>query len=185
MTVAVEQVDSTVVVVEKETAPVKEATLLLHNAHPLPISKFKEEMLWLARCIYAETKRTDEQFLIAWVIRNRVETRYRKKTTYKRVILDPYQFSAFNPGAYSRRYYAGLDAFYSEPAWQNALWVARRVLLADAKDRPFSVTTRHFYSERSMTGELKAPTWSENKSPIKIKGFQIDARRFRFYDKVI
>lgn len=180
----VELPDSTHVLDTPEPAPVQEAKLLLHNAHPMGAKQFKTEMLWLARCIYSETKRTDEQFLVAWVIRNRVETRYRNKRSYKRVILDPYQFSAFNPGEYTRRYYGALNVSDSAPGWQNALWIARRVMLADAKDRPFPETTRHFYSERSMKGSRKAPIWSANKVPVSIKGFEIDDRRFRFFDKV-
>ena len=67
-----------------------------------------DDVLWLARCIYSETKKAHEQELVAWVIRNRVETGYRGESTYEGTVLDPYQFSAFNPGSSKRRLYATL-----------------------------------------------------------------------------
>ncbi|WP_240332831.1 hypothetical protein [Salinibacter ruber] len=41
--------------------------------------------LWLARAIYSETKLPHEQELVAWVVRNRVETAYRGRRTYRAV----------------------------------------------------------------------------------------------------
>ncbi len=40
---------------------------------PQELKKIDNETLWLARCIYSETKRPEEQELVAWVVRNRVE----------------------------------------------------------------------------------------------------------------
>ena len=156
--------------------------VLVHNQFEVEADQFHQEWLWLARCIYTETKRMDEQVLVAWVVRNRVETEYRGKNTYKRVILDPYQFSAFNPGTSSRRYYARLDTTYKDRVWQQALKVAYRVIKADASMRPFAVTTRHFFSERSMKGDTM-PAWTENHTPVTLQG--IEDERFRFYDGVI
>jgi hypothetical protein len=65
-------------------------------------SAVSEDVLWLARVIYSETKRPHEQELVAWVVRNRVETAYRGKDTYRSTVLDPWQFSAFNANAPKR-----------------------------------------------------------------------------------
>lgn len=139
----------------------------------------KEDVLWLARCIYSETKRPDEQELVAWVVRNRVETGYRGKDTYREAVLDPWQFSAFNSNSPKRAYYTNLD-FDSKPkGWKTALFIAYDVLHAPAYERPFPTKTRHFYSERSMKGRLM-PAWAGGKRPVSLDR-DIDPKRFRFY----
>lgn len=124
-----------------------------------------EDVLWLARCIYSETKRPEEQELVAWVIRNRVETGYRGETTYEGVVLDPYQFSAFNAGSRMRRHYTSLTPASSAAGWERALEIAFNVFHAPAAERPFAQTTRHFYSEQSMVGR-RQPAWANGKTPV-------------------
>ncbi len=142
----------------------------------------KEEILWLARVVYSETKRPHEQELVAWVVRNRVETGYRGNSTYRDAVLDPYQFSAFNPGTRTRRHYAGLDWNSNEKGFQTALSIAADVATSDVQERPFSETTRHFYSARSMAGG-RAPAWAHNKRPVELDRV-VAADRFRFYERV-
>ncbi len=137
------------------------------------------ETLWLARCIYSETKNPTEMVLVGWVIRNRVETGYRGRTTYEGVVRDPYQFSAFNPGSSSRFFFSHLNERARVRNWDVALRIAYQVRTADSTSRPFSVRTRHFFSERSMVGQTK-PYWVEDHSPVGIRE-SIDERRFRFY----
>jgi len=143
-----------------------------------------ESTLWLARAIYSETKLPHEQELVAWVVRNRVETNYRGRDSYREVVLDPYQFSAFNPGAQKREFLLRLTPEFQLPAWQQALWIAHYVQHADPAFRPFSVETRHFYSERSMTGR-QHPYWV-NGSQFVSPGwdYQVNDRRFRFYKEI-
>lgn len=151
---------------------------------PLPSSRIDSETLWLARAVYSETKRAAEMELVAWVIRNRVETSYRGRKSYRDVVLDPFQFSAFNPGNGNRWYYANLDPQTDIQSWQRALTIAYRVRLAEPEYRPFSIKTRHFYSERSMLGS-SYPNWAAGKRPvIPQRRFTIDERRFRFYEGV-
>ena len=152
----------------------------LEKLQPLPPAKVDTEVLWLARAIYSETKRPREQELVAWVVRNRVETRYRGKATYQGVVLDRLQFSAFNGGR-TRRYYSGLVPQSSTPGWQTALSIAYAVRNAPPQARPFSLTTRHFYSEQSMVGR-RHPTWATDKQPVKpLRPYDIDPKRFRFF----
>ena len=159
-------------------------TILLHHTIEVPAEEFHREKLWLARAIYSETKRPHEQELVGWVVRNRYETRYRGKSTYEDVVLDPKQFSAFRPGTSSRRFLTLLDTAYYQPQWQSALRVAEQVMLSQSNKRPFTITTRHFYSERSMPNE-EAPIWVSDKTPVMPTRHQVDERRFRFYDGVI
>ena len=139
--------------------------------------------LWLARAIYSETKLPHEQELVAWVVRNRVETAYRGRRTYRAVVLDPYQFSAFNPGAAKRARYLRLQPEAPLPRWRQALWVARYVRHAEGRAyRPFPVETRHFYSERSMRGRA-VPYWAERGGFVAPDPgrYAVDERRFRFF----
>lgn len=142
----------------------------------------RDEVLWLARVIYSETKRADEQELVAWVLRNRVETQYRGATTYQQVALDPWQFSAFNRNAPKRVHYSNLDLDSRARGWHTALFIAYDVLNAPAYERPFPETTRHFYSERSMVGR-SAPAWARGQRPVSLDR-PVDPRRFRFYSGI-
>ena len=138
-----------------------------------------EDILWLARVIYSETKRPHEQELVAWVVRNRVETGYRGRDTYREVVLDPYQFSAFIAGTSTRKFYGSLTPASKWTGWQTALQIAERVAQAKPDERPFAKETRHFYSEQSMKGS-KQPAWAKRMNPVKL-ATHVDARRFRFY----
>jgi len=165
-------------------SPVEEALLRPGRLEPLPPEMIDSETLWLARAIYSETKRPQEQLLVAWVVRNRVETRYRGKSTYESVILDPYQFSAFLPDNTKRPYYAGLTARSQAPGWQRALRIALAVRTLDGMYRPFPEQVRHFFSERSMA-DGGAPEWARQASPVHLKApYEVDARRFRFFSDV-
>lgn len=143
-----------------------------------------ESTLWLARAIYSETKLPHEQELVAWVIRNRVETQYRGNDTYREVVLDPYQFSAFNPNSPKRSFYTSLSADTPLSSWQEALWIAYYVRHADTAYRPFSVQTRHFYSEQSMQGR-RMPVWANQQQYVSPDWtYRVDERRFRFYKEI-
>jgi hypothetical protein len=151
---------------------------------PLPLDRIDTETLWLARCIYSETKRPDEMELVAWVVRNRVETEYRGRDSYRDVVLDPYQFSAFNPNGEKRWFYSDLDPSAEIHGWQKALAIAYVVRQAAPTYRPFPIKTRHFYSERSMVGNPH-PEWALGRTPVlPQRDFILDERRFRFYADV-
>lgn len=152
---------------------------------PLPAEFIDDETLWLARCIFSETKRPHEQELVAWVVRNRVETRYRGKSTYRDVVLDPMQFSAFNEGSRKRDYYMSLGPTSTVAGWQTALRIAHDVRWSDGQEwRPFSSNTRHFYSEQSMV-DARHPDWALGYHPVApARDYTIASHRFRFYEGV-
>ncbi len=150
----------------------------------IPASFIDSETLWLARCIYSETNRPEEQELIAWVVRNRVESNYRGKDSYRRVVLDPYQFSAFNADSPKSSYYRSLSPKHNQNGWQRALTIAYYVRLARPHYRPFSQETLHFYSEQSMVGRKK-PAWAYGNTPIETPDrYKLDEKRFRFYEGI-
>lgn len=159
-------------------SPAEQRAYLLSNEDAL-----YNATLWLARVVYSETGRRHEQELVAWVVRNRVETRYRGESTYSGVVIDPFQFSGFNPRAVTRPFLLEVDSTYSSRQWNQAFDVARDVLLADASRRPFPITTRHFYSERSL-GESDIPLWAVEIEPISVHPYRVDEKRFRFFDRV-
>ncbi len=150
----------------------------------VPLNAIDSETLWLARCIFSETKDPQEMELVAWVVRNRVETAYRGQTTYVGAILDPFQFSAFNPSTTTRFFYTSLPVTAGLNGWQDAVRIAYLVRTDDGRRRPFSSLTRHFYSELSMVGR-RYPIWSVGLQPVDPgQGFSIDEKRFRFYEGI-
>ncbi len=153
---------------------------------PLPVAYIDTETLWLARVIYSESKRIEEQELVAWVVRNRVETAYRGKRTYEDVALDPYQFSAFNPNSRKHRYYSNLDADSQARGWQKTIAIAYYVRHAREEHRPFPIKTRHFYSEQALPEDVDHPKWTIGLEPVvPRRPLQLDAQRFRFYSGVV
>ncbi|MEM9996537.1 MAG: hypothetical protein AAF809_02460 [Bacteroidota bacterium] len=163
--------------------PVELSAPMVERTPTFSLDAVSPDVLWLARCIYSETKRPDEQELVAWVVRNRVDTRYRGQDSYREVVLDPFQFSAFNADSGKRRFYSSLTPESRWRGWQNALRIAHEVYWANQDDRPFHKRTRHFYSERSMKDFVK-PYWVEGYAPIELPNHDIDPWRFRFYKGV-
>lgn len=145
------------------------------------------ETLWLARAIYSETNRPEEMRLVAWVIRNRVEQNFRGKSTYKDVVLDPKQFSAFNRSNGLREYYmtkttADVDNSDLGQRWKKALVIANEVRTRPPVFRPFSKKTLYFYSEVSMPRWKPHPHWRSKFERVSVVATDpINVQRFRFY----
>jgi hypothetical protein len=141
------------------------------------------EILWLARIIYSETKEANEQVLVAWVARNRVETAFRGANTYHEVATAKRQFSGLNSS--DAQYLHNISRSYesSGESWDSALKVAEAVYHSPGFLRPLSKTVRHFYSPRSTN---IAPEWSADHKPVLVikdysKGKSV---RFAFYDGI-
>ena len=165
---------------------VREAVLNPWRVQPVPAAYIDSETLWLARVMFSETKRPEEQELVAWTVRNRVETRYRGSYTYEAAAQAPFQFTALSPGSWTLPYFLGLTTDSEVPGWQRTLALAYYVRHADASLRPFPVTTRHFFSERSLARPDSLPEWSIGQ-PIVIpqRPIQLDHERFRFYAGIL
>jgi len=129
----------------------------------------QQQVTWTSRAVLSETKRPIEMLYVATVIRNRVENRWRGHSTYKGVVLDPYQFSAFNT---ENKY----EHLTFEEAKTVAWKISDYVLSRHRHELPFSRDVTHFYSPRSMRG---SPMWVSAMHEEKID--IISNNRFRFY----
>lgn len=139
----------------------------------------KNEILWLARIIYSETKIPSEMRLIGWVARNRVETNY-FGSSYESIAKSPNQFSGLN--RYDIEFKNNMSLGYEDTlnnSWRLSLMIAEEIYYADESARPFPVNIRHFYSPISVRN---APSWADGKIPYSIIKNQNDIRpRFAFY----
>lgn len=140
---------------------------------------YDEEVLWFSRIIYSETKDVEEQVLVAWVVRNRVETGFRGNT-YKEVALSASQFSGLN--SFDRNYYRNINLDYADnvPGWRTAVEVAKLVYDAPEAWRPFSIDTRHFYSPMVVS----PPSWTHGRTPVREIKNAWGGVRFAFYQGV-
>jgi len=136
------------------------------------------EILWFARTIYSETKKKEEQLLIAWVIRNRVESQ-KFPDTYEAVVRQPRQFSGLNPS--DQQYWVNVGMQYGEsgPGWDSALAVAEAVYSANSIFRPFATNVLHFYSPRSVAS---TPSWAADiKATHVVRDTETESIRFALY----
>jgi len=131
----------------------------------------KREILWATRTIISETKNVSEMLLIANVIRNRVDLGYRGKETAKQVVLDPYQFSAFNPGRSRRwRYINMTDQHVDDELWQNAWDAARFAMTAPREVLPFAnPCINHFVHPGGL---VSTPNWMYNMEQVDLGDVQ-------------
>lgn len=155
---------------------------------PVHTGNIDEGTLWLARAIFSESKRPDEQELVGWVVRNRVESEHRGCNSYRSCVLDPFQFSAFIESYPTSSYYIGLDLSPSSlriSGWKKTLALAYHIRHADDQLRPFPRTVLHFYSEQSLMDPEVLPEWARDLTPITpARDFQLDEGRFRFYSGI-
>lgn len=142
-------------------------------------SNESEEILWLARILYSETKDVREMNDIAWVVRNRVETNFRGDT-YKAVALSSNQFSGLSKNDAHYKHNISRNYESKNVAWLEALGVARAVYNAKDWERPFPITVRHFYSPVAVDAPMWVDSGELHSNVIDTKGNV----RFAFYDGV-
>lgn len=148
---------------------------------PIMTATDKREILWLARILYSETKRPHEQRLVGWVVRNRVDTGYTGRT-YERVANRSAQFSGLHPS--DPQYEHNMSRWWASDgeSWESALRIAKQVYFAPENERPFSVTTRHFYSPVAVYDK---PHWARGRKAVRvIKSSHQNQPRFAFYARV-
>ncbi len=141
----------------------------------------KTNILWLARVIFSETKNKDEMRLIGWVVRNRVDAKYRGNT-YKKVALSASQFSGLNPK--NTQYKININMKYGtkNKKWKEALLVANKIYFSKNKNRPFPKSVLHFYSPISIKN---TPNWVKRGILDKtVPSTNHLAPRFAFYSGV-
>lgn len=141
-----------------------------------------EEVLWFARAIYSETKTASEQTLVAWVIRNRVESD-KYPDTYKNVVLQSGQFSGFSIS--DKQYHINTSMTFkdSSPSWDSAVAIAQAVYTAPEALRPLSKTVMHFYSPISVSN---TPSWAAGREADHVvRDTKTNGIRFAFYADII
>ena len=144
----------------------------------LGFSKVDDEILWFARTIYSETKKAEEQKLVAWVIRNRVDSGL-YGDSYEDVVLARGQFSGMH--ATDKQYPVNISMDYDDasPAWDSAVSIARSVYYADADLNPLSSDVMHFYSPISV---INTPSWALGLEPAHTVADPVTKHiRFAFY----
>lgn len=140
---------------------------------------YDEEILWLARIIYSETKDPEEQVLVAWVARNRVETGFRGNT-YKEVALSNNQFSGLNSSDRNYLKNINLELEDNVAGWRTAVEVAKLIYDAPEVWRPFPENVRHFYSPMVVN----PPAWAHGRKPVREIRNHWGGVRFAFYQGV-
>src|SRR3989338_6592498 len=152
------------------------------NAYTDLFSQEAQDVLWLARILYSESKVREEQIIVAWVVRNRVESGYRGAESYKDVALSPAQFSGLWP--VDSQYKLNISRNYKtkgDKAWDQAMAIAQAVYLAPETLRPIAETVRNFYSPIAVTRD---PHWVSGMKPSLVLRNDEGAVRFAFYDGV-
>ncbi len=139
--------------------------------------KDKMEMLWFARAIYSESKNREEQYLIAWVIRNRVESRHKGAESYQETVLARSQFSGLSSRDPQFRINVSLGFEDSGPGWDSAKSIAESVLTSGDTYRPIPAGVKHFYSPLAVT----VPTWAEGEKPYLLTYNDDGKPSFAFY----
>lgn len=127
----------------------------------------RREIVWTTRAILSETKQPEQMVLIGNVIRNRMDLSYRGKTSVKQIILDPYQFSAFNPNRSSRSRYIRLSQEHvPDSVWQAAWTAARFVMQSPRKALPFrDKCVTHFVHPDAL---LQVPRWTRVMEQVRL-----------------
>lgn len=139
-----------------------------------------DEILWLARAVYSETKVRGEQELVAWVIRNRVESA-KYPDTYEGVVRARGQFSGLHPT--DRQYDVNVSREYTDTGhgWDSALEIAEDVYFAQSTERPIDAGVTHFYSPISV---VHTPDWAQGEPAHVVKDTERGYTRFAFYANV-
>jgi len=137
---------------------------LIHRTDSLATVRNKQA-LWTTRAIVSETKKTSEMRPVAHTVRNRYERGWRGAETYREVVLQPLQFSAFRPSHPRSRFYRTMTAENTPypGVWRKADSVARRVVTMP-KDSLMTIT--HFIHPRSLD---RCPTWTARLKEVPVR----------------
>jgi len=138
----------------------------------------RREVLWATRTIISETKDPSEMVFIGNVIRNRVDLGYRGHKTVRQVILDPYQFSAFNPNRNSRWKYINMtENHVSDSLWREAWAAARFTMTAPREVLPLSNPCINHFAHQNRV--VNKPSWMFRMEQVNLG--EIESSRLTLY----
>jgi len=137
----------------------------------------EKEVLIFSCSIYLESDREEERYLIGWVIRIRVDTKYLGNSDYGSTIGQKKHFTPFNDSSEKEVCPSPIDD-PEEPnlSWQNARRIAEEIYYAPPEDNPLPWDARHFYGPASMEDEYgnpdptAVPYWVGNHKPMDLPG---------------
>lgn len=166
---------------QAQHAKAREQALAIIASELKQIVYDREQILWLARVLYSETKLAHEMPYIGWVVRNRVELGHRAfdyeagVNNYKGASLARSQFSGLHPRL-DRNAVHNLSMDYGmvgNPAWDNALDIAESIYYSDGSDRVLSQRVVYFYSPTVIS----PPNWASSSR----EAHRFPSNRFAFY----
>jgi hypothetical protein len=147
-----------------------------------PLGLNAKDVLFVARTLTSESDRADEQRMVAWTIRNRVESRFRGDSTYTQVVLAPQQFSGWFISRARDRMLALTWSTRNRSDWDEAIEITLAVMRAPRELNPIP-NINHYYSPVSMIPKGAEPFWAKNELPeVIIPGQGFD--RFRFFSEI-
>jgi len=124
-----------------------------------------DDIMWLAKTIFGEARGENAitQYLVGWVIRNRKEDRgqFRRQSTYKQVVLAPYQFSCWLEGDPNKPK-VEQPWKYDMQAWKIAQAVALTVEMSPQRKNPIPGVLH--YVDVSIADRL--PRWAKQMKKI-------------------
>ncbi len=128
-----------------------------------------KEIEYLAKTIYGEARgeSIEAKYWVAWVIRNRVDARWRGQKTYESVVTDPYQFSCWNENDVNRPKLDNPKGI----AWNECWEIAVSVYTAPAFFNP--IPRVFHYHDTSIS----PPSWTEKLMLVTFP----EARKFKFW----
>lgn len=121
-------------------------------AHPGDDFTDDSEAVLLARCIFGEARSEEDRgrYAVGFVVKNRTRD---KDRTYHQVILQPAQFSCFNPGDPNYEKLKDPEQFDAE-AWERCLEIAREIVACNDDRNPVGDAT-HYHADGV------SPGWTE------------------------
>ncbi len=129
-----------------------------------PFSVFTDEEL-LARAMWGEARGEgyDGMYDVGWVVRNRVTNRKRWPHTFRGVILQRRQFSAFNEGDSNRKRMLNIWRLKKGDdleAWDHAREIADNILSFHERIIDHTDGANHYHDT-----SIKPPYWARGKEP--------------------
>ncbi len=151
------------------------------------IAADREQILWISRVLYSETKRSDEMRLIAEVLDNRVRLCHRSYNhetgvcDYKGAALAKSQFSGMHPDLDDNAYGNLAMNFdtVGNPAWDAAVTIAEDIYYNGDTTyvRRLPADTTHFFSP----SVINSPAWAYAGNKV----LHLPSNRFAFYNGII
>ena len=118
------------------------------------------DYILLARLIFSEAAKesTMGKIAVAWVVRNRVTSK-KFPNTYRKVILQRWQFTGVNSPLWRKTYYPERMTIQEKKVFEECIDIAKKVIQGIISDPAFG--SDHYYNPR-----LVSPFWAKKMKQI-------------------